>query len=183
MRKRVFATTIKYIKKYRSYLSSAGKWEDADQSIKQLASFDRWESQLLKSEMYYLKGEPSESLDTLSDILDYCKTEDDSLHYVSLKLRAMILMSQVKHTFCGINATNSSNIMILNEVLSLAKKYNLLYISATAEMHIANIQLHMGCIKNALHIVKRVLPIIMAHGGAYDMARGESSHLFILKFF
>lgn len=149
----------------------ARKWEEADQSIKQLASFDRWESQFLRAEMYFLKGEPTESLETLKDILDYCKTEDDSLHYMSLKLRSMILMSQVKHAFCGMNSRNSTNLILLNEVVSTGKKYNLHYLSATAEMHIANVQLHMGCVHNALSIVKRALPTIMAHGGAYDMAR------------
>ncbi|XP_026757188.1 anaphase-promoting complex subunit 5 isoform X2 [Galleria mellonella] len=151
-----------------SFALLAGKWEEADQCIKQLASYDRWESQLLKSEMYFLKGDATEALQSLHDILDFCKTEDDSLHYVSLKLRAMILMSQVQHTFSSIQSTN---IMILNEVLSLAKKYHLIYLAATAEMHIANEQLHMGYAKNALALVRKVLPTIMAHGSAYDMAR------------
>ncbi|XP_060802230.1 anaphase-promoting complex subunit 5 isoform X2 [Amyelois transitella] len=146
----------------------AGKWEEADQSIKRLASLDRWESQLLKAEMFFLKGDSTESLRSLHDVLDYCKTEDDSLHYISLRLKAMILMSQVQHTFSSIQSTN---IMILNEALSLAKKYHLHYLAATAEMHIANVQLHSGCAKNALVLVRKVLPTIMAHGSAYDIAR------------
>ncbi|KAM3959023.1 anaphase promoting complex subunit 5 ida [Aphomia sociella] len=146
----------------------AGKWEEADQCIRQLASYDRWESQLLKAEMYFLKGDATEALQSLHDILDFCKTEDDSLHYISLRLKAMILMSQVQHTFSSIQSTN---IMLLNEVLRLAKKYHLIYLAATAEMHIANVQLHMGCAKNALNLVRKVLPTIMAHGSAYDMAR------------
>ncbi|CAG9099565.1 unnamed protein product [Plutella xylostella] len=150
----------------------ACKWEEAEQSINQLASYERWESQLLKAEMYFLKGDATESLGALHDILDYCKTEDDSLHFVSLKLRAMILQSQVEETFDGAHSMNNSNIIVLNEVLSTATKYNLHYIAATAEMHIANVQLHMGCVRSALDLVRRVLPTIMAHGGAYDMARG-----------
>ncbi|XP_048484443.1 anaphase-promoting complex subunit 5 isoform X1 [Plutella xylostella] len=150
----------------------ACKWEEAEQSINQLASYERWESQLLKAEMYFLKGDATESLEALHDILDYCKTEDDSLHFVSLKLRAMILQSQVEETFDGAHSMNNSNIIVLNEVLSTATKYNLHYIAATAEMHIANVQLHMGCVRSALDLVRRVLPTIMAHGGAYDMARG-----------
>ncbi|KAL0894705.1 hypothetical protein ABMA27_013244 [Loxostege sticticalis] len=147
----------------------AGKWEEAEQSIRQLASFDRWESQLLKAEMYFLKGDATEALEALHDILDFCKTEDDSLHYISLRLKAMILMSQVQHSFSSIQSTN---IMLLNEALSLAKKYHLLYLAATAEMHIANVQLNMGCAKNALQLIRKVLPSIMAHGSAYDCARG-----------
>ncbi|XP_063376218.1 anaphase-promoting complex subunit 5 isoform X1 [Cydia fagiglandana] len=146
----------------------AGKWEEAEQNIKQLASYDRWQSQLLKAEMFYLKGDATEALESIHDILDYCKTEDDSLHYMSLRLKAMILMSQVQHTFSSMQSTN---IMLLNEALSLAKKYHLHYLAATAEMHIANVQLNMGCAKNALILVRKVLPSIMAHGSAYDMAR------------
>ncbi|CAH0404756.1 unnamed protein product [Chilo suppressalis] len=146
----------------------AGKWEEAEQSIGQLASFDRWESQILKAEMYFLKGDATEALESLHDIFDFCKTEDDSLYFISMRLKAMILMSQVQHSFSSIQ---SSNIMLLNEALSLAKKYHLHYLAATAEMHIANVQLHMGCAKNALVLVRKVLPSIMAHGSSYDTAR------------
>ncbi|XP_026328137.1 anaphase-promoting complex subunit 5 isoform X2 [Hyposmocoma kahamanoa] len=146
----------------------AGKWEEADQSIRQLASFDRWESQLLKAEMYFLKGDATDALAALHDVLDYCKTEDDSLHFVSLKLKAMILMSQVQHSFGGIQ---SANIMLLNETTYLAKTYHLHYLAASAEMHIANVQLNMGCAKNALLVVRKVLGLVMAHGSAYDIAR------------
>lgn len=120
--------------------------------------------------MFFLKGDATESLRSLHDVLDYCKSEDDSLHYISLRVRAMILMSQVQHTFSSIQSTN---IMILNEALSLAKKYHLHYLAATVEMHIANVQLHTGCSKNALVLVRKVLPTIMAHGSTYDMARGK----------
>ncbi|CAH2066575.1 unnamed protein product, partial [Iphiclides podalirius] len=147
----------------------AGKWEEADLNIRQLASFDRWESQLLKAEMYFLKGDAMDSLETLQDILNYCNTEDDSLHFSSLKLKAMILMSQVQLSY---SSSQSTNILLLNEALSWAKRYHLHYLSATVEMHIANVQLHMGCAKNALVLVRKVLPVIMAHGSAYDMARG-----------
>ncbi|KAJ8726284.1 hypothetical protein PYW07_000982 [Mythimna separata] len=147
---------------------NAGKWEEADQSIRQLASSDRWESQLLKAEMYYLKGDATEALESLYDILDYCKTEDDSLHFISLRVKAMILMSQVQHSFSNIQSTN---IMLLNEALWLAKGYHLHHLAATAEMHLANVQLSMGCAKNALSLVRKALPTIMADGSAYDMAR------------
>lgn len=147
-----------------------GKWEEADQSIRQLASFDRWESQLLRAEMYFLKGDAIDALAALHDLLDYCKTEDDSLHFVSLKVKAMILMSQVQHSFGGIQ---SATIMLLNETAYLAKTYHLHYLAATAEMHIANVQLNMGCAKNALFVVRKVLGLIMAHGSAYDIARGQ----------
>lgn len=147
-----------------------GKWEEADQSIRQLASFDRWESQLLRAEMYFLKGDATDALEALHDVLDYCKTEDDSLHFISLKLKAMILMSQVQHSFGGIQ---SANIMLLNETAYLAKTYHLHYLAATAEMHIANVQLNMGCAKNALLVVRKVLGLVMAHGSAYDIARGQ----------
>lgn len=120
--------------------------------------------------MYFLKGDATEALESLHDLLDYCKTEDDSLHYMALRLKAMILMSQVQHSFSSIQSTN---IMLLNEALSLAKKYHLHYLAATAEMHIANVQLHMGCAKNALVLIRKVLPSIMAHGSAYDMAAGK----------
>ncbi|XP_035445603.1 anaphase-promoting complex subunit 5 isoform X1 [Spodoptera frugiperda] len=145
-----------------------GKWEEAEQSIRQLASSNRWESQLLKAEMYYLKGDATEALESLYDILDYCKTEDDSLHYISLRVKAMILMSQVQHSFSNIQSTN---IMQLNEALWLAKEYHLHYLAASAEMHLANVQLSMGCAKNALSLVRKALPTIMADGGAYDMGR------------
>lgn len=125
---------------------------------------------MLKAEMYFLKGDATEALEALHDILDFCKTEDDSLHYISLRLKAMILMSQVQHSFSSIQSTN---IMLLNEALSLAKKYHLHYLAATAEMHIANVQLNMGCAKNALQLIRKVLPSIMAHGSAYDCARGN----------
>lgn len=127
----------------------------------------------MKAEMYFLKGDPTESLDCLHDVLDFCKTEDDSLHYVALRLRAMILKSQVQQSFGGSHSMNNSNIILLNEVLSIAKKYHLHYLGATAEMHIANVQLHMGSVKSALDLVRKILPMIMAHGGAYDMARGR----------
>lgn len=125
---------------------------------------------MLKAEMYFLKGDATDSLETLHDILDYCKTEDDSLHYMSLRVKAMIMMAEVQHTFSSIRSTN---IMLLSEALSLARKYHLHFLAATAEMHIANVQLHMGCTKNALTLVRRVLPLIMEHGSAYDSARGE----------
>ncbi|KAJ2953567.1 hypothetical protein O0L34_g1169 [Tuta absoluta] len=147
----------------------AGKWEEADQTIRQLASFDRWESQLLKAEMYFLKGDATEALESLHDILDFCKTEDDSMHYVSLRVKATILMSEVQHSFSSIQSTN---IMLLNEALSIAKKYHLHYMAATAEMHIANVLLNMGCAKNALVLARKILPSIMAHGSAYDLGRG-----------
>ncbi|CAB3231136.1 unnamed protein product [Arctia plantaginis] len=146
----------------------AGKWEEAEQSIRQLASSDRWESQLLKAEMYYLKGDATEALESLCDVLDFCKTEDDSLHFVSLRVKALILMSQVQNSFSNIQSTN---IMILNEALWLAKLYHLHYLAATAEMHLANVQLNMGCAKNALTLARKALPVIMADGSAYDMAR------------
>lgn len=146
----------------------AGKWEEAEQTIRQLASSDRWESQLLKAEMYYLKGDATEALESLYDILDFCKTEDDSLHFVSLRVKAMILMSQVQHSF---NNIQSTNIMLLNEALWLAKSYHLHYLAATVEMHLANVQLSMGCAKNALRLTRKVLPTIMANGSTYDMAR------------
>ncbi|XP_022820605.1 anaphase-promoting complex subunit 5 [Spodoptera litura] len=145
-----------------------GKWEEAEQSIRQLASSNRWESQLLKAEMYYLKGDATEALESLYDILDFCKTEDDSLHYISLRVKALILMSQVQHSFSNIQSTN---IMQLNEALWLAKEYHLHYLAASAEMHLANVQLSMGCAKNALSLVRKALPTIMADGGAYDMGR------------
>lgn len=151
----------------------SGKWEEAEQSIRQLASSNRWESQLLKADMYYLKGDATEALESLYDILDYCKTEDDSLHYISLRVKAMILMSQVQHSFSNIQSTN---IMQLNEALWLAKEYHLHYLAASAEMHLANVQLSMGCAKNALSLVRKALPTIMADGGAYDMGRGKVEH-------
>lgn len=154
---------------FRIYVIILGKWEEAEQSIKQLASSDRWESQLLKAEMYFLRGDAMEAQESLQDILDFCKTEDDSLHFMTLRLKAMILLSQVQHSFSNIQCTN---IILLNEALSLARKYYLHYMAATAEMHIANVQLSMGCSKNALVLVRKALPVIMAHGSAYDMARG-----------
>ncbi|XP_045535933.1 anaphase-promoting complex subunit 5 [Papilio machaon] len=147
----------------------AGKWQEAELNIRQLASLDRWESQLLKAEMYFLRGDAMDALETLQDILDYCKTEDDSLHFAPLRLKAMILMSQVQLSY---SVSQSTNILLLNEALSWAKKFHLHYLAATVEMHIANVQLHMGCAKNALVLVRKVLPLIMAHGSAYDMARG-----------
>jgi hypothetical protein len=123
--------------------------------------------------MYFLKGDSIEALESLHDILDFCKTEDDSLHFMSLRLKAMILMSQVQQSFSSIQSTN---IMLLNEALSLAKEYHLHYLAATAEMHIANVQLHMGCAKNALLLVRKVLPSLMAHGSTYDMGRGKIYH-------
>ncbi|XP_068621318.1 anaphase-promoting complex subunit 5 isoform X2 [Battus philenor] len=147
----------------------AGKWEEAELNIRQLASFDRWESQLLKAEMFFLKGDAMDALETLQDILNFCKTEDDSLHFASLRLKAMILMSQAQLSY---SVSQSTNILLLNEALSWAKKYHLHYLAGTVEMHIANVQLHLGCAKNALVLVRRVLPLIMAHGSAYDMARG-----------
>ncbi|XP_013181286.1 PREDICTED: anaphase-promoting complex subunit 5 isoform X1 [Papilio xuthus] len=147
----------------------AGKWEEAELNIRQLSSLDRWESQLLKAEMYFLRGDAMDALETLQDILDYCKTEDDSLHFAPLRLQAMILMSQVQLSY---SVSQSTNILLLNEALSWAKKFHLHYLAATVEMHIANVQLHMGCAKNALVLVRKVLPLIMAHGSAYDMARG-----------
>lgn len=119
--------------------------------------------------MYFLKGDATEAQESLQDILDYCKTEDDSLHFMTLRLKAMILLSQVQHSFSSIQSTN---IMLLNDALSLARKYHLHYLAATVEMHIANVQLSMGCAKNALILVRKALPTIMAHGSAYDMARG-----------
>ncbi|XP_041978762.1 anaphase-promoting complex subunit 5 [Aricia agestis] len=145
-----------------------GKWEEADQCIRQLASFDRWESQLLRAEMYFLKGDATDALEVLHDVLDYCNTEDDSLHYMAIRIKAMIMMSEVQHTFSNIRSTN---IMLLNEALSLAKKYNLHYLAATAEMHVANVQLHMGGARNSLLLARKVLPVIMEHGSAYDSAR------------
>lgn len=160
------------------WFTDLGKWEEADQSIRQLASSDRWESQLLKAEMYYLKGDATEALESLYDILDYCKTEDDTLHFVSLRVKAMILMSQVQHSFSNIQSTN---IMLLNEALWLAKEYHLHYLAATAEMHLANVQLSMGCAKNALSLVRKALPTIMADGSAYDMARGKVEFLMFVR--
>lgn len=154
---------------FNNLLLITGKWEEADQSIKQLASFDRWESQLLKAEMYFLKGDATDALASLHDILDFCKTEDDSFHFISLRVKAMILMSQVQHSFSSIQSTN---IMLLNEALSISKKYHLHHLAATTEMHIANVQLNMGCAKSALVLVRKILPSIMAHGSAYDLARG-----------
>ncbi|XP_004929282.3 anaphase-promoting complex subunit 5 isoform X2 [Bombyx mori] len=146
----------------------AGKWEEADEGIRQLASSDRWESQLLKAEMYFLKGDAMEALDSLQDVLDFCKTEDDSYHFISLRLKAMVLMSQVQQCFSSVQ---SANIMLLNEALALAKKYHLHYWATTVEMHIANVQLNMGCSKNALVLARKALPFIMAHGSAYDLGR------------
>ncbi|XP_045511447.1 anaphase-promoting complex subunit 5 [Colias croceus] len=157
------------LRHHASFALRAGKWEEAEQSIGELASFDRWESQLLKAEMYFLKGDPTNALETLHDILDNCKTEDDSVHYISLRLKAMILTSEVQHAYSRIQSTN---IMLLNEALCLAKKYHMHFLAATIEMHIANVQLHMGCSKNALILVRKVLPSIMEHGSAYDVARG-----------
>lgn len=157
------------VRKSRNMNSFLGKWEEAELNIRQLASLDRWESQLLKAEMYFLKGDAMDSLETLQDILNYCISEDDSLHFASLRLKAMILMSQVQLSY---SSSQSTNILLLNEALSWAKKFYLHYLAATVEMHIANVQLHMGCAMNALMLVRKVLPTIMAHGSAYDMARG-----------
>lgn len=157
----------------------AGRWEEAEQSIRQLASSDRWESQLLKAEMYFLKGDATEAQESLQDILDYCKNEDDSLHFMTLRLKAIILLSQVQHSFSSIQSTN---VMLLNEALSLAIKYHLHYLAATVEMHIANVQLSMGCAKNSLILVRKALPTIMAHGSAYDMARGKFNLIYTLCF-
>ncbi|CAK1549834.1 unnamed protein product [Leptosia nina] len=154
---------------HATFALRAGKWEEAEQSIRELASFDRWESQLLRAEMFFLKGDPTDALDTLHDILDHCKTEDDSLHYISLRLKAMIMEAEVQHAFSRIQSTN---IMLLNEALTLATTYHMHYLAATVEMHIANLQLHMGCSKNALTLVRKVLPTIMENGSAYDIARG-----------
>lgn len=119
--------------------------------------------------MYFLKGDAMEALDSLQDVLDFCKTEDDSYHFISLRLKAMVLMSQVQQCFSSVQ---SANIMLLNEALALAKKYHLHYWATTVEMHIANVQLNMGCSKNALVLARKALPFIMAHGSAYDLGRG-----------
>uniref|UniRef100_A0A1E1VXU4 Anaphase-promoting complex subunit 5 n=2 Tax=Pectinophora gossypiella TaxID=13191 RepID=A0A1E1VXU4_PECGO len=119
--------------------------------------------------MYFLKGDATESLECLHDILDFCKTEDDSMHFISLRVQSMILMSEVQHSFSNIQSTD---VLLLNEALTIAKKYHLHYLAATAEMHIANVQLSVGCAKSALTLARKILPSIMAHGSAYDMARG-----------
>lgn len=126
---------------------------------------------MLKAEMYFLKGDATDALEALNDVLDYCKTEDDSLHFVSLKLKALLLMAQVQHSFSGIQ---SATIMLLNQAAYLAKSYHLHYLAATAELHIANVQLSMGCAKNALFVARRVIGTVLAHGSAYDIARGQS---------
>lgn len=125
--------------------------------------------------MFFLKSNPTEALEALFDILDYCNTEDESLHYMTLRIKTMILMSQIQHSFSHIQSTN---IMLLNDALSLCWKYHLHYLAAIIEMHIANVQLGMGCAGNALRLVRKALTCIMAHGGAYDMARGNSIFCF-----
>ncbi|CAH4003314.1 anaphase-promoting complex subunit 5 isoform X1 [Pieris brassicae] len=157
------------LRHHATFALRAGKWEEAEQSIRELASFDRWESQLLKAEMYFLKGDPTNSLETLQDVLENCKTEDDSQHYIPLRLKAMILESEVEHSFSSVQ---SINIILLNEALTIARLSHLHYLAACIEMHIANLQLHMGCSKKALLLARKVLPTIMEHGSAYDVARG-----------
>lgn len=84
----------------------------------------------------------------------------------------MVLAAQVENSSSGVYGTSSTNITFLNEALALAVENYLDYQAAIIEMHIANVQLQLGCVTNALSIVQRVLSKIMAHGGLFDQGRG-----------
>lgn len=137
-----------------------------------MASWDRWECQYLKAEMYFYEGNPQEALDCLEDIMEYCNTEDDSMHFVSMRIKSMLLKAQIRELYASTNLMNYSGLVLINDAFELAKKYHLHYWAAMAEMHTANLQLNIGCAKNALFTVRKVLPKILAHGGCYDIARG-----------
>lgn len=150
-----------------------GKWQDAEQAALQLASLDRWESQLIKAEIHHHKGEPVYAMACLNDVLDHCKSDRESQLYLPLRIRAMILSAQVDSSACGTQRKSSTNIIVLNEALSLALDNHLDYQAFIIELHVANVQLQLGLVTNALAMVQVLLANIMSHGGPYDQARGK----------
>ncbi|XP_077292217.1 anaphase promoting complex subunit 5 ida [Arctopsyche grandis] len=154
-----------------NYSLISGKWQEAEQAANQLASIDRWESQLIKAELHFMKGEPVYAITCLNDILDNCHSNEESQLFLTLRIRAMILAAQIENSCSGIHHVSSTNITRLNEALSMAVSSYLYYLAAVIEMHVANVQLQLGCMTNALTIVQRVLATIMAHGGPFDQGR------------
>lgn len=109
----------------------------------------------------------------INDILNNCNTNDDTKLYLTLRIKSMILAAQIENSCSGINAESSANITLLNEALNLAVNNYFYYQAAIIEMHIANVQLQLGCTSNALSIAQKVLATIMSHGGPFDRARGR----------
>lgn len=120
-----------------------------------------------------MKEEPVYAMACLNDVLNHCNNSEDSQLFLTLQIRAMILAAQIENSCSGIHNVSSTSITRLNEALSLAVSNYLYFYAAIIEMHVANVQLQLGCVTNALAIVQRVLSTIMAHGGPFDQARGE----------
>lgn len=120
-----------------------------------------------------MKGEPVYAITCLNDVLDNCHSNGESQLFLTLRIRAMILAAQIENSCSGIHHASSTNITRLNEALSMAVSNYLYYLAAIVEMHVANVQLQLGCMTNALTIVQRVLATIMAHGGPFDQGRGN----------
>lgn len=145
-------------------------WQVAETCARKIAAFDQWESLLYLVEIDIARGNYQAATDHLNNILN-CVDHIDNLHKIDLKIKAMILLAEIKCSQFVQGNVSSELLMILNEALELSEKYYLKYSTAVIQLHIAHVQLWMKMPNLALDFVNQALITILANGGLYDRAR------------
>lgn len=118
--------------------------------------------------MYISKGAYPQASICIENILRFCEKGYDSSEIVPLlTVRALLLKAELQSS----DLSSVNTIESLTTALSLAKSYHLDYHAALTLLYIANLQLQMGLIFQALKLVEKCILDILSHGGLYDQAR------------
>lgn len=104
----------------------------------------------------------------VNQIIDHCENDKELKNVVEYKVRALRLSAQMEY---NIIHTIGETITRLNSALVLSCKNYLDFNSAMIEMSIAAVQLEMNLPNQALKIITKVMPCVLANGCNFDIAR------------
>ncbi|XP_049828082.1 anaphase-promoting complex subunit 5 isoform X1 [Schistocerca gregaria] len=148
-----------------------GKWQEAEQAVSQLEAVNKWESRLRRAELLVARGDLPTASRWLSHVLEQpllTSDFDEPRSCPALKVRALILAAELQPPATALS--------LLSQAATSAQVHYLSYHSAIIALHLANLQLQMALPSLALKLIDEALPVVVAHGGCYDQARGLLLH-------
>ena len=146
-------------------------WIEAEEAAQKTLVVDKWEGYLRLAELYYHKQDYTEAQRYVDTLLNRFESNKKYKLRVLYYVRAKILLAEIQFSSSYPDKVSPGIITLLNNCLIETNKYNLDYHSALIHLHIANIQLSMGMMAQALRVLERCLVQILAHGGCFDRAR------------
>lgn len=149
-------------------LSILDQWQDADISSNLLVPLNMWESLVNKAKLNIFYVDLPTANFYINQIIDNCESDIELKNFVEYKVRALRLSAQVE---CNSFYMLGETIAKLNCALVLSCNNYLDFNSAMIEMKIASIQLEMNLPNQALKIINRVIPCVLANGCNFDIAR------------